>query len=241
MLDRDPPYVQIIEHFKQEIGAGRLRAGDKIPAAREIAAEFGVSLATAAKAASGLQAAGLVTALPGSGTTVAAARPRQARAHGGPLVITLASRGPAGPGERARVLGVDVVHPPQRVAAELGLQAHAQVICRRLATVRDGATAALLTSWFPAALAGAAPGLLGESALDGEVAGYAPAWGEDWVSARPPSMEETRTFGIKRGSPVVVVHSRRYGPADEVVEYAELIARAGTRVAYRYGFTSPAP
>ena len=237
MIDRDPPYVQIMEHFKQEISAGRLMAGDRLPAGKQIARQFGVSLATAAKVASGLQALGLVTALPGSGTVVASATPRQLRAEGGPLIIRLAARGPVQPGDQARVLDVGTTHPPQRVAAELGVEPSSEVICRRLATVRDGATVALTTSWLPASLADAAPELLSHRPLGGDVAGYRPVWGEDWISARPPSMDETRTFGIKRGSPVIVVHSRRYGPGDTVVEYTELTARADARVAYRYQYT----
>ena len=241
MIEREPPYVQIIEHYRQEISAGRLKAGDKLPAGREIALQFGVSLATAAKVAGGLQAMGLVTALPGSGTVVSAGRPREARAKGGPLVIRLAARSPLAPGEQARVLGAETIPAPQRVAAELGLEPLAQVICRRLAATKDGVTAALLTSWFPGTLAESAPDLLTRTPLTGDVAGYRPVWGEDWVSARPPSMDETRTFGIKRGSPVVVVASRRYGPGDQVIEYAELTARADTRVAYRYQYTSNTP
>jgi DNA-binding GntR family transcriptional regulator len=237
MIEREPPYVQIIEHFKKEISAGRLTAGDRLPAGREIAAEFGVSVATAAKVAGGLQAMGLVTALPGSGTVVSAPRPPQARAQGGPLLIRLASRGPVQPGDDTRVLSAEMTTVPQRVAAELGVGPLAPVVCRRLVTSRDGATAALSTSWFPGPLAEAAPDLLTHVPLTGEIAGYQPAWGEDWVSARPPSMEETRTFGIKRGSPVVVVHSRRLDASDTVIEYAELIARADTRLAYRYEYT----
>lgn len=237
MIDRQPPYVQIMEHFKQEISAGRLKAGDKLPAGKRIAQQFGVSLATAAKVASGLQALGLVTALPGSGTVVASATPRQLRATGGPLIITLASRGPVQPGDKARVLEAGLTHAPQRVSAELGLQPLAEVICRRQASLRDGVTVALLSSWFPGSLAAAAPDLLGEEAVSGDAASYRPVWGEDWISARPPSMDETRTFGIKRGSPVIVVHSRRYDAGDSVIEYAELTARADARVAYRYQFT----
>src|ERR1700733_8010906 len=81
MLERDAPYVQIIEHYRQEIRAGRLQDGDMLPSGREIAQQFGVSLATAAKVATGLQALGLVTPRPGGGTMVAARRAARGPGH----------------------------------------------------------------------------------------------------------------------------------------------------------------
>jgi GntR family transcriptional regulator len=236
MLERDAPYVQIIEHYRQEIRAGRLKDGDMLPSGREIAGQFGVSLATAAKVAGGLQALGLVTPRPGAGTVVTAGRPPADRARGGPVLITLASRSPLRPGDHARVLDAEIVAAPQNVAVQLGAGPLARVIRRRQATIRDGATAALLTSWFPASLAETVPDLLGKKPLTGEIGGYQPAWGEDWVSARPPTSAEAREFGIKRGSPVVVVHSRRYAANDTAIEYAELISRADTRITYRYEY-----
>ena len=238
MLERDAPYVQIIEHYRQEIGAGRLKDGDMLPSGREIAAQFGVSLATAAKVATGLQALGLVTPRPGAGTVVTARAAARDRARGGPILITLASRSPPRPGDQARVLDAGIVQAPQNVAAQLGAEPLAEVIRRRQATVRDGQTAALLTSWFPASLAEAVPDLLRKKRLTDEISGYQPAWGEDWVSARPPTSAEAREFGIKRGSPVMVVHSRRFAADDTVIEYAELISRADTRVVYRYAYRS---
>ncbi len=236
MLNRDAPYVQIIEHYRQEIRDGRLKDGDMLPSGREIAQRFGVSLATAAKVATGLQALGLVAPRPGAGTVVTAARPPADRARGGPILITLASRTPGRPGDKARVLEAGMVEAPQAVAVQLGVEPFTQVVRRRQATIRDGATAAVLTSWFPAALAEAAPELLSRARLTEEIEGYRPVWGEDWVSARPPTSAEAREFGIKRGSPVAVVHSRRFAAGDAVIEYAELIARAGTRIVYRYGY-----
>jgi GntR family transcriptional regulator len=239
MLERDAPYVQIIEHYRQEIREGRLKDGDRLPSGREIAGQFSVSMATAAKVATGLQALGLVTPRPGSGTVVTAPRPPADRARGGPLLITLASSGPMRPGDQARVLDAEMLQPPQEVAAQLGTEPLARVIRRRQATIRDGATAALLTSWFPAVLAETTPDLLRKTRLAGQIRGYRPAWGEDWVTARPPTSAEVREFGIKRGSPVVVIHSRRFDAADTVLEYAELIARADTRVTYKYDYRQP--
>jgi DNA-binding GntR family transcriptional regulator len=94
----------------------------------------------------------------------------------------------------------------------------------------------VLTSWFPAPVAEAVPELLKRARLTDEIGGYQPAGGEDWVSARPPTSAEAREFGIKRGSPVAVVHSRRFDVEGNVIEYSELIARADTRIIYRYRY-----
>lgn len=239
MLERDAPYVQIIGHYRRLIAAGQLRDGDMLPSAREIGAEFGVSIATAAKVATGLQTLGLVTARPGAGTVVTAPRPQPDRVQGGPIVITLAARGPARAGDESTVLDAELGQAPSDVAVQLGTGPLAPVIRRRQATVRDGAAAAVLTSWYPASLAGTCPALLDSSQPGGEVPGYRPAWGEDWLAARPPTSAEAREFGIKRGSPVLVARSRRYDDADQVIEYAELIARADTRVEYRYEYLPP--
>ena len=68
MSERDAPYVQIIERYRQEIRAGRLEDGDMLPARpRDRPSSSSVSLATAAKVAGGLQALGLVTPRPGAG------------------------------------------------------------------------------------------------------------------------------------------------------------------------------
>jgi DNA-binding GntR family transcriptional regulator len=79
--------------------------------------------------------------------------------------------------------------------------------------------------------------LLSRARLTDEVPGYQPTWGEDWISARPPTSAEARQFEIKRGSPVAVVHSRRFDADDAVIEYSELIARADARIVYRYAYS----
>ena len=236
MLERDAPYVQIIEHYRRQIAAGELRDGDMLPSGREIAAQFGVSIATAAKVATGLQALGLVTPRPGAGTVVTAPRPPADRALGGPIIITLASRGPARAGDHARVLESGLAEAPRDIAAHLGTAPLAEVIRRREATIKDGVTAAVLTSWFPASLAETCPALLDKSVVDDEIPGFRPAWGQDWLSARPPTSAEAREFGIKRGSPVLIAASRRFDADDAVIEYAEFVARADTRVEYRYEY-----
>jgi GntR family transcriptional regulator len=141
------------------------------------------------------------------------------------------------PGDHALVLEAGLTPVPQSVATQLGASPREEVVRRRQAVIRDDSTAAILTSWFPARLAEAAPALLSTDDVTGEgILCYRPAWGEDWLAARPPTSAEAREFAIKRGSPVIVVHSRRLDAADTVIEYAELVARVGTRLAYRYEF-----
>ncbi len=235
-LERDAPYVQIIDHYRRQIAAGKLRDGDMLPSAREIAGQFGVSIATAAKVATGLQALGLVTPRPGAGTVVTAPRPPADRARGGPVLITLTARRTDHSGAESRILEAGIASAPGHVTAELGAGPLDQVVRRRQVTARDGVTAAVLTAWYPAALAEDFPALLGTGLAGGEIPGFRPAWGQDWLSARPPTSAEAREFGIKRGSPVLVAASRKYDSAGRVVEYAELVCRADTHVEYRYEY-----
>jgi len=158
--DADP-----VEHYRQQIRYGQLQDGDMLPSGREIAAGFGVSLATAAKVAAGLQAIGLVTPRPGAGTVMTASRPPADRARGGPLLITLATRTPSRPGDKARVVEAAMVAARQDVAAQLGIELPAQVVRRQQVSTRDGVIAAMLTSWFPQPVVKGIPELLSRARL----------------------------------------------------------------------------
>lgn len=66
---------------------------------------------------------------------------------------------------------------------QLGLVPMVQVIRRRQVTTRDGATAAVLTSWFPAALSDIVPDPLRKAALADDVDGFQPTWGRTGLGA----------------------------------------------------------
>ena len=46
----DPPYLQIVDHLRRQIRSGHFRDGDPMPSSRQLAAEWQVSLSTAARA-----------------------------------------------------------------------------------------------------------------------------------------------------------------------------------------------
>jgi DNA-binding transcriptional regulator YhcF (GntR family) len=68
-----PPYRRIADRIAGRITTGELRPGDRIPSTRQLTAEYGIAMATATKVIATLREQGLVRALPGIGTVVAAA------------------------------------------------------------------------------------------------------------------------------------------------------------------------
>lgn len=71
----DPPYLRIVSDLRRRIASGGLRPGERVPSTRQIAAEWGVALATAARALATLAQDGDVRAVPRVGTVVAEATP----------------------------------------------------------------------------------------------------------------------------------------------------------------------
>ncbi|MFI7617211.1 TetR/AcrR family transcriptional regulator C-terminal domain-containing protein [Nonomuraea terrae] len=66
-----PPYARIVADIKRRISEGRLRPGERVPSTRQLARDWNVALATAAKALAVLAREGVVTAEPRVGTVVA--------------------------------------------------------------------------------------------------------------------------------------------------------------------------
>ncbi|MFD6419851.1 TetR/AcrR family transcriptional regulator C-terminal domain-containing protein [Streptomyces sp. NPDC060194] len=77
----EPPYLRIASDLRRRIASGELAPGDRVPSTRRITQEWGVAMATATKALAALNQEGLVRAVPGVGTVVAAepAAPHAAR------------------------------------------------------------------------------------------------------------------------------------------------------------------
>ncbi|MEV7801565.1 GntR family transcriptional regulator [Microbispora sp. NPDC088329] len=66
-----PPYVRIAADIRRMIVEGELAPGDRVPSTRQVAARWGVALATATKALAELRREGVVRAEPRVGTVVA--------------------------------------------------------------------------------------------------------------------------------------------------------------------------
>lgn len=79
--DRRPESVQIADAIRAQISTGELKAGERVPSVRTLAAEFGVAEMTAQKAKQAVEAEGLIITRPGKGSFVveSVGRPKDAR------------------------------------------------------------------------------------------------------------------------------------------------------------------
>ena len=125
--DRQPKYLRIHAELRDRITSGQWPAGTSLPAQRDLAAEFGVSIMTLRQALQLLADDGLIAARHGSGTYVAA-RYEYDLGHLRSFAADLAAQGAE---IRTRLLAAEVITPADEVSARLGDPA--QVLRLRLA------------------------------------------------------------------------------------------------------------
>ena len=70
--DVRPIYAQIIDSFKEQITAGILTTGEKLPSVRELAAELAINPNTIQRAYRSLEGEGWIVTVPGKGCFVSA-------------------------------------------------------------------------------------------------------------------------------------------------------------------------
>ena len=70
--DVRPIYAQIIDGFKEQITAGILQTGDKLPSVRELASELAINHNTIQRSYRSLEAEGWIVTVPGKGCFVSA-------------------------------------------------------------------------------------------------------------------------------------------------------------------------
>ena len=70
--DVRPIYTQIIDGFKEQVTAGILQPGDRLPSVRELAAELAINPNTIQRSYRALEAEGWIVTVPGKGCFVSA-------------------------------------------------------------------------------------------------------------------------------------------------------------------------
>ncbi|MBQ9148203.1 MAG: GntR family transcriptional regulator [Oscillospiraceae bacterium] len=68
--DARPIYAQIVDRFREQISAGILESGDRLPSVRELAVQLSINPNTIQRSYRQLEAEGWITTMPGKGCFV---------------------------------------------------------------------------------------------------------------------------------------------------------------------------
>jgi len=217
-VDRQPKYLRIHADLHDRITSGRWTVGSSLPAQRELAEEFGVSIMTLRQALQLLTDDGLIEARHGNGTYVAA-RYAYDIGHLRSFASDLAAQGAQ---ISTRILVAETVTPPDQVDARLGGPGRA-LLLRRLRLV-GGRPIIVQTSYLPVPLPGAAdprdlePGAAQPGALDlGDLGhrglytvlaerGMAVARASETISPAVLGPLDARDLGRPEASPALLSH-----------------------------------
>jgi DNA-binding GntR family transcriptional regulator len=241
-----PPYLQITTHYRDLIRRGELKNGDRLPSARKLVDEWGVSHATAAKVLATLRAEGLVrTSTGGAGGTVVDVEGagRSPRDH----ITAIRRWGKIYPeGEHARILTAELVVASDEVAAALGIEPGTQAIRRHRVTYAGDVPMSASTSWFAAELAAVAPDLLRTERIKQGTPGYIEQQtgrrvklGRDQFTATLADEVVAADLDIEVGEPVLAGRNWFRDQDGEVLEFGQYVSRASRWQTYEYELSSP--
>jgi GntR family transcriptional regulator len=237
---RKPAYVQIADHYRDAIVRGELGPGERLPSITDIAEQWHVVRATAAKAISRLQVEKAVYTSP-QGTFVSS-DDHITRTPGdrirGPRPVRIAS------GETITLNEAGIVLAPNYVAELLGVEAGSMVIRREEITSLRGKPRMLAVDWIPTNHVMAEAELLGPSSPEGPahiietVTGRHVTHAQDHLEGREADTREAAALKIPVGSPILAgVHI--WSDSDGVILYGEWVMPPKQVITYSYEVTDP--
>ncbi|MFD6273843.1 MULTISPECIES: GntR family transcriptional regulator [Actinomycetes] len=233
-LDRTPPYLQVVAALKAKIVSGELSHGDALPSVRELAAQYGISTATAQKVHRTLKAEGLAEARQGAATTVSTRRTLH-RTAADRLEAALTTGRIYTDGEYAVITAADLSEPPEWVADLLGIEAGGQAVRRQRVTHNaDDQPVSASTSWFASELADTVPALLVRERITGgtpsaieAATGRRAIASEEATTAAAATSEQAAQLGIEPEAPVSLSRNVFVDVQGDVLEVGESVAPAG--------------
>jgi GntR family transcriptional regulator len=220
-----PLHRQIHELVYQEIVAGRLAPGTRLPSEGELAEQWGVSLAPVRQALVDLAAEGYLDRGRGRGTFV-----RQLKFEEKLSILSSFSGNHGHVGERPdlAMLYSGLVPAPPEVAAALGVRARKLVLIQRLAHL-DASPVALLSAYLdPARFPG-----IEKRELDGgslyrtfdTVYGVELVRADSVIEAVHANDSDAASLGVGTGAMVLRADSVTYDRDDDAVEFSRVLYR----------------
>jgi len=242
-LHRDSPvpvWAQIEDSLAARIGRGELRAGDRLPAERELCDKWRVSRGTIRQALDALAARGLIERGVGRGTFVAAGKV-EVRLHDVAGFTEQMAR--AGVEAHARVLRAAVLPAPEQVAGALELELGAAVVRVERLRLAGRLALTLEDSWVPS---GRFPGiedldLRGSIyALMRDLYGHVPVRVVEALEPVVAQRHSAELLGVATGDPLMLVERTAFDADDVAVEFAHDLHR-GDRARFVVEAAAPLP
>jgi GntR family transcriptional regulator len=219
-----PLHRQIHDLVRQEIVAGRLFPGTRLPSEGDLAARWGVSLAPVRQALVDLAAEGYLDRTRGRGTIV-----RQAKVLEKLSVLSSFSGSHGHRGERPELVMLysGRVPAPPEVAAALGVR-RKLVLIQRLAHLEASPVALLFAYLDPARY----PGIEKRELVDGSlyrtfdsVYGVEPVRADTVIEAINANEDEAKPLEVGTGAIVLRADSVTYDRDDSAVEFSRVLYR----------------
>lgn len=235
-----PRYLQIAEDLAQQIRAGVLAPGEKVPSESELMTRYSVSQGTARKAVAELRPTGLIDTHHGKGSFVKSQPPvrrkssdrfRRSHRRAGKAAY-IAETEQAGKTPGVTVLYVGPVEVPGDIAERLDVPAGSQVLARRRLYFSNGTPTEAATSYLPWDIAESIPELSMENPGGGgiyarlEENGHVLKEFTETVRARLATKQETGALSLSPGAPVF--HLTRSAETEDgrIVEVCDTIMAA---------------
>ncbi|MET9919476.1 GntR family transcriptional regulator [Streptomyces sp. NPDC006435] len=235
-----PRYLQIAEDLAQQIRAGVLRPGEKVPSESVLMARYAVSQGTVRRAVAELRPMGLIDTHHGKGSFVKSRPPvlrkssdrfRRSHRRAGKAAY-LAEAEHAGKAPTVRVLYVGPTEVPGDIAERLGTAPGSQVLARRRLYFSDGTPTEEATSYLPWDVAKDIPELFAENPGGGgiyarlEEHGHVLAEFTETVRARLATKQEAVALSLSPGAPVLHLTRSARVESGRVVEVCDTVMAA---------------
>ncbi|MBC7233349.1 MAG: GntR family transcriptional regulator [Chloroflexi bacterium] len=221
-----PLYLQIEELLRGWIESGKLRPGDRIPSELELAQTYGISRMTARRAIDTLVMEGILFRRPGKGTFVA-----QPKTPFAPLTVFSFSTAMRTLGlfVSTKVLNLELVAAPPRVARDLQLPPQEEVIFLRRLRYVENQPMAIHISYIPKERF---LRLLDEDVTSRplnkvmeEISGLRIVASRDYVEAALARPDEASLLGIRQGAPLLLIRGIVYAEGELPVRSTKSVFR----------------
>ncbi|WP_327655997.1 GntR family transcriptional regulator [Streptomyces sp. NBC_00483] len=235
-----PRYLQIADDLVQQIEAGIIAPGQKVPSESDLMEKYGAAQGTARRAAAELRASGLVETFHGKGSYVKRRPPvrrkssdRFRRSHRtAGKAAYLAEAEQAGSKPSVSVLYVGPTEAPDEIAGRLSVPAGEKVLARRRLYFSDGIPTEEATSYLPWDIAKDIPELFEENPGGGGIYARLEEHGHmlkelsETVRVRLATKQEIGALSLSPGSPIIHLTRNAESEAGRVIEVCDTFMAA---------------